>query len=38
MRTFMDEFEVRRTAEGGAELVMAKKLVRPQSAPHLQDK
>jgi len=34
----MDEFEVRRTAAGGAELVMAKKLVRPQSAPHLQDK
>jgi len=38
MRTFMDEFEVRRTAEGGAELVMAKKLVQRQSAPHLQDK
>lgn len=38
MRTFMDEFEVRRTAEGGAELVMAKKLGQPQSAPHLQDK
>ena len=38
MRTFMDEFEVRRTAEGGAELVMAKKLVQRQSAPHLQGK
>ena len=25
MRTFMDEFEVRRSADGGAELVMAKK-------------
>jgi len=38
MRTFMDEFEVRRTVEGGAELVMAKKLSQPHSAPHLQDK
>jgi serine/threonine-protein kinase RsbW len=37
MRTFMDEFEVRRTPGGGAELVMAKKLVQPQSAPHLHD-
>ena len=25
MRTFMDEFEVRRSPEGGAELVMAKR-------------
>lgn len=38
IRTFMDEFEVRRSPQGGAELIMAKKLVRPQSAPHLQDK
>ena len=38
MRTFMDEFDVRRTAEGGTELVMTKKLNQPQSAPHLQDK
>ena len=27
MRTFMDEFEVHRSPQGGAELVMAKKLV-----------
>jgi serine/threonine-protein kinase RsbW len=38
MRTFMDEFEVRRSPQGGAELVMAKKLVQPHSTPHLQDK
>ena len=38
MRTFMDEFEVHRTAQGGAELIMAKKLSQPRSAPHLQDK
>lgn len=38
MRTFMDEFEVRRTSQGGTELIMAKKLVQPRSAPHLQDK
>lgn len=38
MRTFMDEFEVRRTPQGGAELVMAKKLGQPQSAQHLQDR
>ena len=37
MRTFMDEFEVRRTPEGGAELVMSKKLHEPHPAPHLQD-
>ncbi len=35
MRTFMDEFEVRRTLEGGAELIMTKKLGQPHSAPHL---
>jgi serine/threonine-protein kinase RsbW len=38
MRTFMDEFEVRRTPQGGAELIMAKKLNQPRSTPHLQDK
>ena len=38
MRTFMDEFEVRRTPQGGAELIMAKKLGQPHPAPHLQDK
>src|ERR1700758_1159594 len=38
MRTFMDEFEVHRSPGGGAELVMAKKLVQRQSTPHLQDK
>jgi serine/threonine-protein kinase RsbW len=38
MRTFMDEFEVRRTPQGGAELVMAKKLSQPRSAPRLQDR
>jgi serine/threonine-protein kinase RsbW len=37
MRTFMDEFEVRRTPGGGAELVMTKKLNQRHSAPHLQD-
>jgi serine/threonine-protein kinase RsbW len=29
MRTFMDEFEVRRSTQGGAELVMAKKRTHP---------
>jgi serine/threonine-protein kinase RsbW len=38
MRTFMDEFEVRRAPQGGTELIMAKKLVQPHSAAHLQDK
>jgi serine/threonine-protein kinase RsbW len=38
MRTFMDEFEVRRTPQGGAELIMAKKLSQPRSTAHLQDK
>lgn len=38
MRTFMDEFEVHRSPQGGAELIMAKKLVQRSSAPHLQDK
>src|SRR3984893_1742071 len=38
MRTFMDEFEVRRAPQGGTELIMAKKLVQPHSARHLQDK
>jgi len=39
MRTFMDEFEVRRSPQGGAELIMTKKLgCQPHSAPHLQDK
>jgi hypothetical protein len=38
MRTFMDEFEVRRTPQGGAELIMSKKLGQPHSAAHLQDK
>ena len=38
MRTFMDEFEVHRSPQGGAELVMAKKLVQRPAAPHLQDK
>jgi serine/threonine-protein kinase RsbW len=38
MRTFMDEFEVRRSPQGGAELIMAKKLSQPHFAPHLQDK
>jgi serine/threonine-protein kinase RsbW len=38
MRTFMDEFELRRTPQGGAEVIMAKKLGQPHSAPHLQDK
>ena len=38
MRTFMDEFEVHRSPQGGAELIMAKKLVQRPSAPHLQDK
>jgi serine/threonine-protein kinase RsbW len=36
MRTFMDEFEVRRSPQGGAELIMAKKLGQPHST--LQDK
>jgi serine/threonine-protein kinase RsbW len=31
MRTFMDEFEVRRSPQGGAELIMAKKLYQPHS-------
>jgi len=36
MRTFMDEFDVRRPAHGGTELVMAKKLAySPGSAPRL---
>jgi anti-sigma regulatory factor (Ser/Thr protein kinase) len=26
MRAFMDEFDVRRSSEGGAEIVMAKRL------------
>ena len=38
MRTFMDEFEVHRSPQGGAELVMAKKLVQRPAAPHFQDK
>ena len=38
MRTFMDEFELRRTPQGGAEVIMTKKLGQPHSAPHLQDK
>jgi len=38
MRTFMDEFELRRTPQGGAEVIMAKRLGQPRSAPHLQDK
>jgi len=30
MRTFMDEFDVRRSTHGGAELVMAKKRTHPR--------
>ena len=39
MRTFMDEFDVRRSAYGGAELVMSKKLVcSPDSSSRIGEK
>jgi hypothetical protein len=34
MRTFMDEFEVRKGRSGGAELVMSKRIPAPHNAKH----
>ena len=34
MRTFMDEFEVRKGRSGGAELVMSKRIPAPNNASH----